>query len=173
MTAGRAARARAVWSRWSALVLFVATLGCSGEGGSVITETRFPDDEGVVTAVTLERMELGGERAYTISTGVESFKSRSHEVTQLLFWDGKYVQLGLGGDDEVVWIAGLGTVTRTDPPIVRYSGVFEEIDPETGRAVFEDGTTLAVAEGLDPPSSGTEVAVIVDPAATAITEFSN
>lgn len=152
------------------ILLLSVTIGCSDGGGSVITQTRFPDDEGVVTQMTLERIEFEDERAYPIATDVESFKSRSHEVTQLLFWDGKYVQLGLEGE-KAVWIAGVGTVTNTEPPVVRYSGVFEEIDTDTGRAVFEDGTTLAVADGVEPPEAGREVAVTIDPAAKAITEF--
>lgn len=151
-------------------VLLVAAVGCT-EAEPITEQVRVPDDEGIATDMTLERVQLGGDRTYRISSRVESFRSRSHEVTSLLFWDGKYVQVGLDGNDEVAWIAGLGTVTNTEPPRVQYSGVFEEIDADTGRAVFEDGTTLAVADGVEPPEAGREVAVTVDPVARAITEF--
>lgn len=158
--------------RWSivVVVLLLAAAACT-EAEPITEQVRVPDDEGVATDMTLERVQLEGDRTYRISSRVESFRSRSHEVTSLLFWDGKYVHVGLDGNDEVAWIAGLGTVTNADPPRLQYSGVFEEIDPDTGRAVFEDGTTLAVADGVEPPETGREVAVTVDPAAKAITEF--
>lgn len=151
-------------------VLLIAAVGCT-EAEPITEQVRFPDDEGMATDMTLERVQLGGDRTYRISSRVESFRSRSHEVTSLLFWEGKYVQVGLDGNDEVAWIAGLGTVTNTEPPLARYSGVFVEVDEDTGRAVFEDGTTLALADGVEPPDSEREVAVTIDPAARAITEF--
>lgn len=152
------------------ILLILAAVGCT-EAEPITEQVRLPDDEGIATDMTLERVQLDEDRTYRISSRVESFRSRSHEVTSLLFWDGKYVHVGLDGNEEVAWIAGLGTVTNTEPPLVRYSGIFEEIDEDTGRAVFEDGTTLAVADGVEPPEAGREVAVTVDPAIKAITEF--
>lgn len=150
-------------------VLLIAAVGCT-EAEPITERVRFPDDEGMVTDMTLERVQLGGDRTYRISSRVESFRSRSHEVTSLLFWEGKYVQVGLDGNDEVAWIAGLGTVTNTEPPLARYSGVFVEVDADTGRAVFEDGTTLALAGGVEPPEPGREVAVTIDPTERMVIE---
>lgn len=142
---------------FGAVAAFVLALAaCSGDGSVLESdEPRVADDAGIVSDATLERIELDGERRYEIRDDVESFKTRSHEITALLSWEGNLVHLGLDGDGLVRWIAGIGVVSDADPPIVVYSGIFERL--EAGQAYFEDGTVLPAEDGLSFPEAGTEV----------------
>lgn len=149
----------------------LAAPGCGGGQKSVLEEgPRFPAAEGVATEVTLERIQIDGKRSYALGENVESFTTRSHEITPLLTWKGKYIHLGLDKDRKVVWVAGIGTVVKSSRPYTLYTGVFEKKDATTGRAVFEDGTTLAVLSGLKLPRPGESV-VMIDPAEHRITKI--
>lgn len=152
-----------------AAVFALAAIACGGEETVLSREVRIPDDEGVVTEVSLERIELDGERTYGLADDVESFTTRSHEVSPLLGWKGKYVHVGLDGGEQVGWVAGIGTVVQDDPPYTLYTGVFSRLDDETGRAVFEDGTALRVSAGLRFPQAGAEAVVTIDPDSHLIT----
>ena len=156
-------------------VAFAMFAACGGGEQSILDEgPRFPDAEGIATEVTLERIEIDGEESYAIGDNVESFTTRSHEVTPLLTWKGKYVHVGLTEDNGVAWIAGIGTVIeeKGEEPITLYTGVFEKQDSETDRAVFEDGTTLALGKGVALPEPG-ETIVTLDPERHEITNIEN
>lgn len=146
-----------------AAVCALTAIACGGEETVLSRDVRIPDDEGVVTEVSLERIQLDGERTYVLADEVESFTTRSHEVSPLLGWEGKYVHVGLDGGEQVSWVAGIGTVVRDDPPYTLYTGVFSRLDDETGRAVFADGTALEVSDGLRFPQAGSEAVVTIDP----------
>lgn len=137
-------------------------LAACGSSGSVMEPgvVRVPDDAGVATDVTLERIQIDGERTYEISPQVESFTTRSHRITALLSWEKRYVHVGLD-DDRAIWIAGIGVVSG-DPPTVIYSGVLEAFDDDDHVATFEDGTTLTFADDVEPPEPGREIVVEID-----------
>jgi hypothetical protein len=144
------------------MALLAAVLSsCSGDS-SVLEDggERVPDDAGVATDVTLDRIQIDGDRAYRMHEAVESFATRSHHITPLLSWEGKYVHVGLDGD-EARWIAGIGLVSGK-PPRVSYSGVFESFDESSRQATFEDGTVLEFADSVSPPRRGREVVVEID-----------
>jgi hypothetical protein len=157
-----------------AILIFVsvfATIACSSNGSVLESdEPRLPDDIGIVTDSTLERIELNDERTYQLREDVESFKTRSHAITALLSWEGKYVHIGLDDDKKVRWIAGIGTVSG-EPKRVFYSGVFERFERESRRAFFEDGTVLKFAEGLDAPRATREIVCELDPLKDVVTKL--
>ncbi|MGH7858205.1 MAG: hypothetical protein ACREQY_12850 [Candidatus Binatia bacterium] len=151
-------------------LLALVSAACSGEQTVFEGGPRFPDDEGVVTSISLERMQIEGDRNYVIGRDVESFKTRSHEPASLLSLKDKYVQVGLDGD-EVGWIALVGIVVGDDSPTVLYTGVFDGVDGRTDRAVFADGTTLALADDIDVPEEGQEVAAAIDARSHTVTSL--
>jgi hypothetical protein len=152
------------------LVLMASLAACSGGGKTSATEqTRVPDDEGVATQVTVERIQLDGERTYRLAIDVESFRSRTHQVTQLLFWKDKYVHVGLTDDRRVAWIAGLGIVQEQNPPVVQYAGILERVRDD--RAYFKDGTVLRVADGVGATGTDREVVATIDTARDLATEL--
>ena len=141
---------------------FLIACACSASPTSVLEQgPRFPDDEGVVTNITLERMQFDGERAYAIGANVESFGTQSHEPTRLLALEGKYVQVGLDGE-EIAWVASIGIVVQTPTAAVLYTGVFERLDADTNRAVFADGTTLLLGGDVEAPQAGAEIVASID-----------
>jgi hypothetical protein len=151
-------------------VLFLLLAGCSEK--SVLEEggPRVANDVGVATDVTFDRIQLDGERTYEIDESVESFATRSHHVTSLLSWEGKYVHVGLDDDDRAVWIAGIGILSGK-PAKVRYSGVFESFDADRQRATFEDGTVLEFASSVKAPERGREVVVEIDAERDLVTKI--
>jgi hypothetical protein len=155
-----------------AILAVIGSLGaCSSDKGVLESdEPRLPDDVGIVSDATLDRIQLDGERAYEIREDVESFKTRSHAITALLSWEGKYVHVGLDEDEKVRWIAGIGTVSG-DPKTVFYSGVLERFDGDSRRAFFEDGTVLRLAAGVDAPRKDQEVVCELDPARDLVTKL--
>lgn len=160
-------------SRWLIALALVGSASCGGDGGSVLEREggRVPDDAGIATDMTLDRIQLDGDRTYEIHEAVESFTTRSHRVTSLLAWEGRYVHIGLEGE-RVRWIAGIGLVSG-DPPVVRYSGIFESLDTQTRQATFEDGTVLVLAEGVDLPEPGREVVAEIDVGAGLVVRLLN
>lgn len=136
-------------------LLLLAAVACSGYESVLDSgRDRVPDDAGIATDMTFERIELEGERTYEIHEEVESFKTRSHQITSLLSWERKYVHVGLDDDGLVRWIAGIGNVIEGNPPNVLYSGVFERFEDEGRQAFFEDGTVLTFGERVRPPGGG-------------------
>lgn len=158
----------------AALVLLLAA-SCSGggDGGpSAGPAPRFPDDEGVVTNVNFERIELDGSRRYPISATISSFSTYNSKVISLLSWKDAYVHLGLDGKDTAVWVAGIGVVdTSADPPVVVYtSGLLKRVDAKR-RAIFEDGTVLRLGSGVEAPRPGTRVTATIDAARHLVIKF--
>lgn len=152
------------------LVLLVAlpAAACRGEPSSILDAgPRFPDDEGVVTDVNVQRLVLEGARTYTINAEVESFTSRGHEITALVRWKDRYVHVGLK-DREVIWVAGIGVVRKADSTVV-YTGVFDKI--EKGGAVFRDGTVLKLGKGVDAVKAGSEAVAVIDTGTKTVVEL--
>lgn len=138
---------------------------CSRGGGDRLVldgSPRFPDDEGVVTAVSLERITLDGGRSYGVSEDLASFSTYDLAATPMLHRQGQYVQLGLDGD-KAEWMAGIGVVVRApgEEPVVFYNGHLLRI--EDGRAIFRDGTVLRLGVGVERPRSGGMVRAEIDP----------
>lgn len=152
-------------------VLLAVSCGRSDSQTILDDGPRVPDAEGVVDEIQAGFVRLQGNEPYRISTAVESFTSRGHEVTALLSWKGKYVHLGLDDEKRVVWIAGIGVVVRPQnaEASVLYAGVFERVD--RGRAVFRDGTTLKLDRGVRSPRKGAEVGVSIDPERKVVTRM--
>ncbi len=147
-----------------ALAVLLVFASCSKQKGVLESgEPRFPDDAGVVTDSTLTRIQLDGKRNYTIADKVESFLTRSHQITSLLAWEGRYVHIGLDTEKHVTWIAGIGTVLKTANRVVYYSGVVDKIDRTKHWLYFDDGTVLQFDDRLHPPGKGTEVVCTLDP----------
>ena len=138
--------------RLTPLLLLLAA-ACSRGGGDTPNNAglvldgspRRPDAEGVVTAVTTERITLDGDRTYRVAEDLASFSTYDLIATPMLQRRGQYVQLGLDGD-VAEWMAGIGVVVRAEgrAPVVFYNGDLVRIDDD--RAVFKDGTVLALAE---------------------------
>jgi hypothetical protein len=144
-----------------AIVMLVAS-GCSEEASVLKSGTaRVPDDFGVATDVTLERIQLDDKRTFEIADDVESFATRSHHIEPLLGWEGKYVHIGLNEDKQATWIAGIGLVNGT-PPKVTYSGLIKEVQSGTRRVTFDDGTVLEFESGVKIPGEGREVVLEID-----------
>lgn len=154
---------------------FLLVLGAcpGGEPESITDQVRNPDDEGVVTEINLERVQIDSERSYTFSREVESFTTRGHDIMPLLHHDGRYVHLGLADEgDVVVWIASIGIVPEGDDAEVLYNGVLESVDDE-GRFVFDDGTVLIPDDGVEPPETGAEATIVIDPETHRVVEVRN
>jgi hypothetical protein len=145
-----------------AALLLVLGACPGGEPESITEQVRYPDDEGVVTDINLERVQIDSERSYTFSREVESFTTRGHDIMALLHHAGRYVHLGLADEgDVVVWIASIGIVPEGDDSEVLYNGLLESVDDE-GRWVFEDGTVLTPDDGLEAPEDGSESTIVID-----------
>ena len=152
--------------RVAAIVLagVVLTGACArDEAPSVALDgsTRRPDAEGVVTDVSRSRITVAGHR-YALSPKLQAFSTYTLQAVPVLGRKQQYVQVGLDGDT-VVWLAGFGAVVRMAgaEPTVYYTGVFRRM--EDGRAVFRDGSSLALAGGVEPPKAGTRVRAEIDP----------
>jgi hypothetical protein len=155
---------RAVVVACVALLVFA----CSSDR-SVLQEggARIPSDAGIATDVTLDRIQIDGKRSYEIAEDVESFATRSHTITALLSWEGKYVHVGVDGDDRVRWVAGIG-IASGKPARVTYSGVVESFEDARNRATFEDGTVLTFDDDVDEPDADEEIVVEIDAASDKV-----
>jgi hypothetical protein len=135
-----------------AVALFVVVLvaaACSSGDEAVRLDgsPRYPDDEGVVTAISFDRITLDGRRTYDVSPGLRAFSTVTRQLEPMLRRKGQYVQIGLD-DRTMVWMAGIAAVVRTEPPAVYYVGRMVSVDEER-RAVFADGTVLRLAPTAD------------------------
>jgi hypothetical protein len=140
---------------------------------------RVPDDEGVATELTKERITLDGERTYRVSPRLVSFSTYTGAVEPMLGRRGQYVHIGLDrdGDDEVmVWMAGIAHVVHGagvggpppgpgSKPAVYYTGDLVDVEEHDGgrRGVFRDGTVIALAAGVEVPEPPAGVSVEIDP----------
>ena len=153
------------------VALTLLATGCDrGSDGEKVTldgTPRIPDAEGVVSEVSFTELTLEGGKTYRIRRDLLCFSTYTLEPLPLLQRKGQYVQLGLDGD-RVVWLASIGGVVKGDPPTVYYTGHLLEVSD--GRAVFRDGTTFAVPEGIEVPDAGF-VQVAIDPTSAAVRGF--
>lgn len=137
---------------------------------------RFPDDEGVVTALDVEGLSLtlDGERSYQVSEQLRSFSALDLSIQPLAGAKDAYVQVGLDGRT-VVWLGRVAKVVPTKPPRVFYVGRFARVeDSEDGRrVVFREGTVFALAEGVEPPAEAVDkvLQVEIDPAAHTVIDL--
>lgn len=156
----------------AAAVLFVALGGAcdrSDDGDRLVLDgrPRVPDVEGVVAEVDFNQLTLEGGETYRITRDLQCFSTYTLASVPLLERKGQYVQLGLDGK-RVAWLASIGGVVKRDPPSVYYTGTFVELDG--GRAVFRDGTTFELGEGVAAPEPGF-VQVAIDPGTGLVREF--
>jgi hypothetical protein len=142
--------------------LFVGC-GDGGDDGRVALDgtPRYPDAQGVVKSVSRERIALENGREWELVDKPQSFSTYTLAQVSLLARKGQYVQVGLDGD-HVAWVASIGAVTRVDPPVVYYNGELERIDDRD--AIFEDGTVLRLADGVESPVPKGPVRAEIDPA---------
>lgn len=135
-------------------------------------QTRFPDDEGTVTAVDFEDIQIDGSRKHPIRPDVQSFSTYTGKITPLLGWMGKYVHVGLDHEGRTIWIAGIGVVIdATDRPTVLYlNGELLRVDSQN-RAIFRDGTVLRLDRGVTPPSRKKPLKATIDPARHVVVEL--
>lgn len=130
---------------------------------------RFPDDEGIATALDRNSITLDGERRYKVSDELRSFSTYTRELEPMIGRRNQYVQIGVVGD-EMVWMAGVSRVIKVrGEPAVFYTGRFREV--ARGRFVFTDGTTFAVAPGVARPGTRRSVTVRIDPETHRIVEI--
>lgn len=165
-------------ARNSRLVLVLATLallaGCGqGQPENLFRHgvARFPDDEGVVTDINFDRVELRDGPVYEILKDVQSFSTYNGKVVPLLHHKGRYIQVGLDEEERVEWIAGIGLVLPGESPTVVYNGVIEKIDKSKRRIVFEDGTVLKYSASVKSfPEPGQRVKATISPPKQQIIE---
>jgi hypothetical protein len=159
--------------RSSGLVVALALLlaSCSrggGDGGFALDgSTRWPDDEGIVTAVDHESVTLDDERTYDIERDLASFSAIDLRTVPILFAKDQYVQVGTDGD-QVVWLSTIAKPLASDPPIVLYEGQVERV---TERIVeFENGTVLRLGDGLAADDLSGAVQIALDPRSKTVME---
>jgi hypothetical protein len=133
----------------------------------VDTSPRIPDDEGVLSAVTVDRVTIDGKRHYPVSDGLKSFSTFDRRLQPLLGFEGRYVQVGLR-KGQVVWLGGIAPVVPGG--FVYYSGTVRKVDAER-RAYFADGTVLRLADGVEAPPKGRMVQARIDAAAHRVAAF--
>lgn len=117
-----------------------------------------PDDEGVLTAVSNERLTLDGKRTYDVDKHALVFSTYTRAVESLQNRKGQYVQIGTDGD-RMEWMAGIAAVVPGDPPTVYYIGHLT--DASATRLTFRDGTVFRRGEGVEVPPAG-RVQVTID-----------
>lgn len=155
-------------SRLAAVVLpLLLLLACATpEPVDFSKSNRFADDQGIVTDIDFESVQLDGSRKHTIDPEVQSFSTYNGKVTPLLSWKQKYVHVGLDENKAAIWISGIGVVDRTaDPPIVRYAnGLLKSIDSRRN-AIFADGTVIKLSKDLEipPDPEGHRLNIQIDP----------
>ena len=145
------------------LLVVLAATGCRDGGGGVEVpvDARVPDVEGVLQEAADGEVVLGGER-YELTADAASVSTYTLEPVPLRA--GTYVHAGLNEEGRVQWVATIGIVADTDPPVVRYTGRL--VERRGDRALFEDGTALLVPPDLT--LSAGFLNVELDPATGAI-----
>jgi hypothetical protein len=155
-----------------ALGVMLGSAGCSRGGDepafALDGSPRFPDAEGVVEDISLDRITLDGHRTYKVAKDLASFSTYDLSITPMLHRQGQYVHLGLDGDT-AKWMAGIGVIVRAPgkPPTVYYNGYLLKIDE--GRAIFRNGTVLRLADGVKSPTDTGLLRAEIDPATHRVT----
>ncbi|MCA1839931.1 MAG: hypothetical protein LC723_06325, partial [Actinobacteria bacterium] len=146
------------------LLALVLLSSCSSDKGSAVDRERFPDDQGIVTSVSLspDKIQLDNKRTYPISRQVESFSTYNGKLRPLLGWKDRYVELGLDKTHEVIWIAGIGNVNQAVKPYQVYytNGTLKRVDK--GMLIFTDGTVFKLGDGVSPPKPGSKYVVTLN-----------
>ena len=144
--------------------MVVLLASCSQGGGDdrlvLDGSPRFPDVEGVVERISVDRITLDGGRSYDVASDLASFSTYDLAATPMLHRKGQYVQLGVDGDT-AEWMAGIGVVVRAPgkAPVVYFNGSLQTV--HDGRAIFRNGTVLTLAKGVKSPiEAGTHRAEI-------------
>jgi hypothetical protein len=151
---------------WLVVVVLILA-GCSrDDGGNKVVldgSPRFPDVEGVVEQISLDRITLDGDRTYKVAKDLASFSTYDLTATPMLHRKGQYVQLGLDGDT-ARWMAGIGVVVRAPgkKPVVFYNGSLLTV--HDGQAIFRNGTVLRLAKGIKTPGDAVLLRAEIDPA---------
>jgi hypothetical protein len=158
-------------SRIVPIVLLLATACTGGVDAIALDGTpRHADAQGVVTAVSNDRLTLDGTKTYDIDPKIQCFSASTQSAIPLAGRKGTFVQLGLDGKT-VKWLAGYSAVIEFPgrPSVAYHNGVLEEA---SGRdAIFEDGSVLPVGAGVDAPPPGSRVTAEIDVKKKAITRF--
>jgi hypothetical protein len=155
------------WFVAGVLVAAAMLAGCSRGGGddnfALDGSPRFPDVEGVVERISLDRITLDGNRSYDVASDLASFSTYDLGPTPMLHRKGQYVQLGVDGDT-AEWMAGIGVVVRAPgkAPVVYFNGSLQRV--HDGRAIFRNGTVLRLAKGVKSPVEAGLVRAEIDPA---------
>ena len=147
--------------------MVVLLASCSQGGGDdrlvLDGSPRFPDVEGVVERISVDRITLDGGRSYDVATDLASFSTYDLAATPMLHRKGQYVQLGVDGDT-AEWMAGIGVVVRAPgkAPVVYFNGSLQTV--HDGRAIFRNGTVLKLAKGVKSPIEAGPLRAEIDPA---------
>ncbi|MGH9037409.1 MAG: hypothetical protein ACRD0O_16755 [Acidimicrobiia bacterium] len=150
-----------------ALAFMLIVAGCSrgDDDNRVVLDgsPRFPDVEGVVEQISVDRITLDGDRSYDVASDLASFSTYDLSATPMLHRQGQYVQIGLDGDT-ARWMAGIGVVVRAPgkAPVVYYNGSLQTV--HDGRAIFRNGTVLTLAKGVKSPIEAGILRAEIDPA---------
>jgi len=122
---------------------------------------RHANDEGVVTAVSREKLTLDGKRTYRVDRHLQSFETTTLKVMPLLTRTGSYVQIGQD-HGKVMWIASYTlVVNRPDqPPTAFHTGTLAR--GKSGQVVFSDGSVLRVGPGVVVPDAGRRARAEID-----------
>jgi hypothetical protein len=121
---------------------------------------RIPDDEGVATTLTHEKITLDGERTYPVNRGLRSFSALTLEIEPMLTREGQYVQIGIR-DGEMVWMGGVSAVTRDmKPPSAFFTGLLDRV--EDRRLIFATGAVFQLQKGVEPPEDAGHVAIQIN-----------
>ena len=120
---------------------------------------RFPDDQGLATDVTFERIRLDDERSYEVPRDIESFSTYNGDIVPLVQLEGRYIQIGLREGAVVEWVASIGVIQEGDPATVVYVGIVEEVEGKD--VIFQDGTVLQLSGAVDDPEVGERYKVTV------------
>ena len=122
---------------------------------------RVPDDAGIVDAVSVEEITIDG-RERPLSKYLQSFSTYKLTVVPVLQSEGAYVHVGVTRG-QVVWLAVVAKPLPKDGggSAAFYTGTVVRTD-EDG-VVFQDGTVLDRASGLDEPVAGAVVLAEIDP----------
>jgi hypothetical protein len=149
----------------AAVAFVVASCGSGSRSHRAVLDgsPRFPDAEGVVTAVSVDKITLDGTHTYKVSPHLQSFSTYTLETVPLLGRKSQYVQVGLDGDT-MVWLASVGAVVRAPnlPPTVFYVGHLARVDGQH-RAIFHDGTVFRLGSDVRALTGADVVRVELDP----------
>ncbi len=166
---------RVLWVAAVVVTLVAASgLGACKQGAGTAAvkldgSPRFPDDQGIVTAVSARQLTLDGRRTYKLSPHLQSFAAVSLATLPVLQTKGQYVHVGLHSTT-VTWLGRLADVIHTDHDAVFYVGHLVRLQDRD--LVMRDGTVLRLAQDVAAPQRvGVDVTVEIDPARHAVVKI--